>query len=278
MKLNNWLIEWQETYKKPFLKKKSYQIVEQATSKIIKSNLSNLDLEELNTTIIQKFYNKHKKSRAKEFLILYFNSAMQKAEDLGLIIKNPCRAIAKDKKIKSIRISLNYEEQSKLINYIKGNKYEEIILFYLLTGARRSEALNVKWEDINIKNKCIRINGTKTNTSVRDVDISKEYLKHLLKLKKESKTKKIFTFSKTTLERGVKRIFKTLGINAVIHSLRHTYTTNQYYLGTPEKQRQIWLGHSSPTITTNIYTHIDKTLNAKKIIKLYRHFYYYVKM
>ncbi len=277
MQLKQWLTQWQETYKKPFLKPKSYKLVSSAIGKIIDSELGKKDLEKIKAVDIQKFYNKFARSRAKEFLILYFNSAMQKAEDLELILKNPCRAITKDKKIHNVRVSLNYSEQEKLLNYIKGNRFEEIILFYLLTGCRRNEALTTTWNDLNIENCCIRINGTKTETSVRDVDISQKYMQHLLKLKKQSKTKHIFTFSKTVLERGVRKIFKELGIDAVIHSLRHTYSTNQYYLGTPEKQRQVWLGHASPLMTNNVYTHIDKSINSKKLVKLYRHFYYFIK-
>lgn len=277
MKLKKWLIEWRENYKKPFLTKRSYQLVISATNKVIISNLANKDLQSIKSIDIQKFYNKFARSRAKEFLILYLNAAMQKAEDLELITKNPCRAITKDKKIHNVRLSLNFNEQEKLLEYIKGSEFEEIILFYLLTGCRRCEALGVKWDDINIKNRCIRVNGTKTATSVRDVDISQNYLNHLLKLKKNSKTLHLFTFSKTYLERGIKKIFKHLKIDAVIHSLRHTYSTNQYYLGTPEKQRQVWLGHASPLMTNNVYTHIDKSISKNKIIKLYRHFYYFIK-
>lgn len=278
MQLKQWLKQWREEYKKTFLKPRSYKLVVSASNKIINSELGKKDITNVKTIDIQKFYNKFARSRAKEFMILYFNSAMQKAEDLEIIPKNPCRAIAKDKKIHNVRVSLNFTEQEKLLNYIKGNKFEEIILFYLLTGCRRNEALSVKWEDINIKDCCIRINGTKTETSVRDVDISPKYLKHLLSLKNKSKTQHIFNFSTTTLERGIHKIFKTLKIDAVIHSLRHTYSTNQYYLGTPEKQRQVWLGHATPLMTNNIYTHIDKSINKKNIEKLYHHFYFYIKM
>lgn len=277
MKLKTWLENWRDTYKKPFLKKKSYNLVVSATNKVIKSNLGNKELEKIKSEDIQKFYNKFARSRAKEFMILYLNSALQKAEDLEYVVKNPCRAITKDKKIHNVRVSLNFNEQEKLLNYIRGNQFEELILFYLLTGCRLNEALTTKWENINVENCCIRINGTKTATSVRDVDISQKYLQHLLKLKKASKTKRIFPYSKSVVERGIKKIFNELKIDAVVHSLRHTYSTNQYYLGTPEKQRQYWLGHSSPLMTNNVYTHIDKSINKNKLIKLYSHFYFFIK-
>lgn len=276
-KLKQWVVEWRSTYKKPFVTPKSYQIIVSSTNKVIESNLGNKKLDEIKTEDIQKFYNQYARSRAKEFMILYLNACLQKAEDLDLITKNPCRAISKDKKLHNVRLSLNYDEQVKLLNHIKGNKFESIIWFYLLTGCRRCEALNFKFADINKKNCCIRINGTKTATSVRDVDISKKYLKILLAMKKHSKNQKPFTFSKTMLDRGIKTIFKELKLDACIHSLRHTYTTNQYYLGTPDKQRQVWLGHSSPLMTNNVYTHIDKSISKQKLIKLYKNLYFYIK-
>ena len=54
------------------------------------------------------------------------------------------------------------------------------------------------------------------------------------------------------------KLFKRLNINAVIHSLRHTFASCCYHVGIKDKQIQEWLGHSSITTTMNTYTHILK--------------------
>lgn len=275
MILKDWLTQWQETYKKPFVKKNTYTRICECVEKLKNSNIASTELAELKTMDIQKYLNSLPVTRTKELIALYLNASLQKAEDLELITKNPFKAVVKDKKIKTTRTSLTLEEQEKLLKFIKGNKFEELIYFYLLTGCRRNEALSTLWEDINIKYHNIHIKGTKTEKSDRYVDISKKYVKHLIKLKETSTTKHIFVFSQDKVTKGIRIIFDKIKIKGCVHTLRHTYSTNQYYLGTRDKQRQEWLGHSSLVMTNQVYTHIDKTMDKKKLIKLYKNLYFY---
>lgn len=276
MKLSEWLVEWLENYKKPFVKKKTFIDIENQIEKLKNSKLANFELNELKTIEIQKYFNTLPRTRTKEKIFLYFNASLQKAEDLELITKNPCRAVEKDKKINNKRNALTLEEQTKLLKYIKGHRFEELIYFYLLTGCRRNEALAVLWEDLDTKYRTIHIKGTKTKQANRYVEISSKYLKHLLKLKETSTTKHIFNFSYDTTTKNIRKIFKHLNISGgCVHTLRHTFSTNQYYLGTRDKQRQEWLGHASLTMTNGVYTHIDRTMDKKKLIKLYKNFYFF---
>ena len=217
--------------------------------------------------------NTYPKSRKKELLSTYLKAIFEKAYNLELIDRNPVKAITMDRKIKAIRYSLNLEQQKALLKAVKGTVIEQLVLFYLLTGVRRTEALSVKFSDIDIKNKTIHINGTKTENSVRDIPLSKKYIKHLLKF--DDGRNFIFNFPPDYVTKKLHKIFKQLEIPACLHCLRHTFSTNQMYLGTPDKYRQEWLGHASLNMTNNVYTHIDKSLTKRNIQKLYNNMYFF---
>ena len=61
--------------------------------------------------------------------------------------------------------------------------------------------------------------------------------------------------------------------NKTLHNTRHTFSTNLYYLGVPDKQRQVYLGHSSIVMTNDIYTHLDPSITKNDIVKLYNNLY-----
>ncbi len=63
---------------------------------------------------------------------------------------------------------------------------EELLFFRFLknTGARLSEALTIKWEDVNYKNLEIVLKGTKTEGSYRKIDMSKGLFETLKALEK----------------------------------------------------------------------------------------------
>jgi len=52
------------------------------------------------------------------------------------------------------------------------------------------------------------------------------------------------------------------------HIFRHTYATLLYYSNIDIKTTQYLLGHSSPIITMQLYTHLDKSKVAEEIVKL----------
>lgn len=266
--LKEWIIEWRETYKKPFVKKQTYRNIILHTDTIIKS-LGKIPLNELSADIIQKFLNKFEKTRRKELITLYFGALIKFAYDKDLINKNYFNTVIKEKKIKSNRIGYNYYEQVEILKIIKNTQIEEEILFYLLSGCRLNELPNK--ENFDFDNNFVEINGTKSTTSLRRIlELTPEYSQRL---------KKYFENNNFLSSDRIVKVFRQLMKdnnfkNANIHKLRHTFANNQYTLGTDIKQIQYWLGHSSINMTLDIYTNIDKTLTKDRILTLYNNYYY----
>lgn len=269
--LKEWFSFWVENYKKPFVSYKSYQIINQVFVDVLKT-FGTTKLDNLTTTELQRFYNSQKTSRKKENMILYLKACLQKAVDLGYINKNPASLIVKDKKLNVIREPFNYNEQIKILEKIKNTDIEAPILFYLATGIRKNE-LNTKdiMADIDIEHNLLKVKSEKKRASkdvYRYVDISPK-LVEIVQNNLES-----FKFTTNQIYRKFKQILEELNIKGSIHSLRHTFTTNQFYLGTPVKIISEWLGHEKVELTQNIYTHVDRTITKEMILKLYNNLYY----
>lgn len=270
-KLHDWLDNWFNTYKAPFVKYKSAQNIANII-KEIKNNFENINLREITTNTIQKFLNTYEVSRKKEFIELYFNASLQKAEDISLIDKNPFKSVVKAARLKNTRLPFNLKQQKLILEKLKGSIVEHVILFYLCTGIRKNELITFNIdEDIDEVNKTIRIKSEKKRNLkniYRYIDVTDELISLIKHHRKE------FKFKTDYIYRKFKDILEELKITGGLHSLRHTFATNHYYLGTPAKQVQEWLGHETIELTQNIYTHIDRTITKEDIIKLYNNLYY----
>lgn len=55
--------------------------------------------------------------------------------------------------------------------------------------------------------------------------------------------------------------------------LRHTFSTNLYYLGADDNTRKQYLGHSSIMVTNDIYTHLNPTIKKSDILDIYKDLY-----
>lgn len=269
--LNAWYEFWYNNYKLPFVSTQTAKEIKSLFKNHVLVSFGKCYLDEITIEILQAYLNKMPKTRKKELIVTYFNACMQKAEDLEHIKKNPFKLVVRDKKIKNIRKAFSIEEQERILNHIKNANYEhyKLILFYLATGVRRSEALAITSKDFN--GQVLHVPGTKTDNADRYIKITKD-LKNLI-----YKPGKIFDIGGSRVTHMFGDYLEELKITGTLHCLRHSYATNQYYLGTPAKQVQMNMGHSEINITLDIYTNIvafeDKDKIVKKIKELYNAYY-----
>ena len=253
--------EWYSTFKKPFVTEDTGDKIKIYFDKHILPVLGNQNIKDLTSTVIQRYLNTLPKTRTKELITTYLKAILTKAHDLDLIKNNPFKNVVKEKKLNNVRPSLDMGQQKKLLNYLIKNDMQQyyITMFYILTGIRRSEILRLEF-----KNNIIYVNGTKREKSVRQITISDKFKNEIIdKINFKELTKAQVEY----LSQKYTAIFKKLKIKATLHSLRHTFATNLYYLGYPAKQVQQWMGHASITMTLDIYTNLNNDLGAE--IKTY---------
>lgn len=170
--------------------------------------------------------------------------------------------------------------------------YSVAVLLSLYGGFRLGEVAGLKWEDIDFQNGLIHVNRTierlktkdnqnktqlmvlepKTHTSKRIVPIP-NFILDFLKLyyqKQDDIEAEYYVYtcsSKTPDPRNIQyhynKICKLLNFQSHYHTLRHTYATNCVMNNIDVKSLSEMLGHSSVSITLELYVH--SSLEFKKI-------------
>jgi len=259
--------EWYTLFKKG--KISSEKIYESIIKNEFNKSIFLLDINQITLIELQNYINNLSQHRKAKYcyntIKNVFKYALQKdviKKDISQFLQAP---VNKTEKGSAFTLS---EQKSILANLDKTTiKYE--ILFYLLTGCRRSEATNVKKEHINFERNTIFIDGTKTKSAKRYIKISEKF-----KIILQNNFNNMFKFRFDYYSRKFTEYLNKLNIqNKTLHDLRHTFSTNLYYLGVPDKERQYYMGHSSIVMTNDIYTTLDPTITKEDILNLYKDLY-----
>ncbi len=149
----------------------------------------------------------------------FFNFCIEK----GYIDKNPCTGVKKLNELPRLK-TLSDSDIQKLICSATNKLTKDLITFLIYTGCRKGEALNLKWDDVDLQNNVIAIKGTKTKYD-RYIPISKP-LKELLKGINKNQDY-LYVFNKNGAKIGdFKKSFHTACRNAELKDLRiYTSTT-----------------------------------------------------
>ncbi len=135
------------------------------------------------------------------------------------------------------------EDFQKLILIIKENWLKEIVIFAVLTGMRRGEIINLRWQDVDLQRKLIQV---KSNPTFK----TKQGKRRTLPLS-DVKVKEGFVTHK------FKEYVSVAGLNDKLHfhSLRHTFASWLVQDGVSIYEVQKLLGHSSVKVT-EVYSHL----------------------
>ncbi len=143
----------------------------------------------------------------------------------GYIQNNAVTRIKKLNELKRVK-TLADEDIQKLIESAANKLTKNLISFLIYSGCRKGEALNLKWDDVDLKNDVIAIKGTKTKYD-RYIPVSKP-LKELLN-GIDRKSEYVFTGINGKVK-DFKDSFKSACKNAGlkdlrIHDLRHVFAS-----------------------------------------------------
>jgi integrase len=193
------------------------------------------------------------------------------AIDWGYAKDNPVRRVklfSEDNLNLKERI-LTDDEEERLLEASKSH-LRPIILTALHTGMRRGEILGLKWHQVDLAKRIIRVEKTKSGKN-RFIPISEFLMLELVKLKKENgtsqfvflnpRTRKPMTDVKTSFNAATRRA----GIYGLrFHDLRHTFASRLVEMGFDLITVKDLLGHNS-VITTQRYTHANAEQKKKAV-------------
>jgi len=206
-------------------------------------------------------------------------SAFNLAKTWGYTKENPTDSVKKLKITNHIAPRfLTEEECKKLLDAC--NKWEYPFFYtFLNTGMRKSELLNLEWQDVDFDRRKIKI-GVKDKwspkTDEREIPINKG-LFELLKKHKEEKKRSSLVFhdgkgnaiENNRLRKRLISLAKQCGFPDVtkLHSLRHTFASHLVMNGVDLPTVMKLMGHANVQ-TTMIYSHLADEHVDKAVEKL----------
>jgi len=178
--------------------------------------------------------------------------------------------------VKKIPKAISKSQMEQIFENLKKSKQTNAELYILilkliyLSGLRISEALNLKWSDINHQDNSIYVYGK--GSKERKVFIINDYLVQLKNLEKNNQY--IFTINKKKIStRSVNKFLQNCYDNSLIknklssHIFRHSFATTMLENNADIRHIQKLLGHSSIS-TTEIYTKVAKSMK-KRVLDSY---------
>lgn len=180
-----------------------------------------------------------------------------------IILQNPLDEIRFRQNLESLRPRVLLSSNELELICTNAKKFSVTTFYPLLytlihTGARRSEAINLKWKDIDFENNMIIFLRTK-NGEARKIKMSLQLRRLLEELPKT--TPYIFfnlkgsQASGYSASRAIQRFKKAYPINKdwKMHDLRHSFAYNFLFNGGEMYQLQAILGHKSIKMTVDLY-------------------------
>lgn len=216
-------------------------------------------------------------------------SAMNAAVRRGLIERNPAATVELPKQIRPVMQAWTATEFAQFLAVIEGDRLHLLFVMLGLVGLRRGEAVALRWSDIDtergsmwISRSAVRVKDQtvvgppKSKTSIRTVALDEETLRrlrwhgarqrlHVLVATGEKRepdlvftTREGEALDPAWVSRHFDRLQRQAGVRRIrLHDLRHTSASIGLASGESLLEVSRRLGHSSISVTTDIYSHIS---------------------
>lgn len=256
-----------------------------------KTNTKKLKLHELSTAVFNQLIDKKRAEVVSEGslrnYIQFLKNVVTYARDRGFRV--PVELLTPKTKPTKHKIRyLTLEEERKLLDmlnpehpnnrstYYKRSRTKgatfmqddyDLVVCLLDTGCRKSEIMNMTWNQVNLDKQMLNIYRSKTKSETllymtdRVYDVMKR--RYSTKINEWIFSDEVGTGPRKSVE-GIKNVLKKLGMDdVVIHTLRHTFASKALNAGLQLYEVSKILGHKNLQ-TTQIYSHLDMNSTAIK--------------
>jgi integrase len=288
--LGSFMKEYLETTLRNEIERNTYEGKVAIMNNHVVPNIGKLKLQKITPMDIQKFVNQLQDEGFNpgtiRNIMRLVNQTLRTAMEWGYVTKN-VTVFAKKPNYKAKKHSVWTREQWDI--FLEANKESRFYPFYLIalnTGMRPGEVLALSWDQINLKQKFIRVDRTvvytkengiqikespKNDSSRRNVTIPESVVTYLKKYKLEQTPNRLNLVIpgikseivyNSTLNDCMKDDIKKAAVPVISpHELRHTHATyllspKPFGLGIGVKAVSERLGHATTTVTMNTYAHV----------------------
>jgi integrase len=309
--VSQFLAQWLETMRSQ-ISPKTHERYAEIIKLFLIPAFGNSTLTKLMPSAIQVAYNEWETSgrrdskkgglapRTRLHIHRILKAALKHAVQLQLIGRNPAEAIKAPRAKKATITTLTVEQSAILLETLRGKNIYWPVLFALTTGMRRGEILALRWKNVDIEKKTVRVVESleQTKKGIRfkapktertRAVILPDYAVDELKTLKEQQAKEFSelkidqtadtlvcarfdgsaTWPTSVTHEFVKAMKKLPDLPRVrFHDLRHSHATQLLMAGIHPKIAQERLGHSTITTTLDLYSHVTETMQDDAAAKL----------
>ena len=306
--LGEYLDEWLEVSARQRLRARTFKEYKLQLERYVRPALGSRRLMDLSTPLIQRMYTgmleRGLSARSVQLTHAILRRALKVAVQWDKLPYNPADGVELPKRCRQqqaqaddmgaikdesrpLRV-MTEEEANRFLRAAEDNHWGVFFTLLLTTGLRPSEAIALKWSDLDLQNRTLRVERTlkrvdgrwlfeppKTKHSRRQVDLPPGTVRALSSLPRD--TELVFTNdignpvdTNTVIKNYYKPLLKRVGVEADLrlYDLRHTHATLLLLAGVNIKVVSERLGHASVTITLNTYSHVLPTMQREGVDKL----------
>jgi len=228
------------------------------------------------------------------------NGALRQAVKERLLLHNPCEGVELPRKVNREMRTFSREDLQLFLAKTKNHPHYPAFLLTIGTGLRRGELLGLRWSDVDfhkgmlsIKQQIVRgrhgllFGEPKTPKSKRSIALHKELIDVLKAHKKQQNEVRLLLgaayadhglvfcredgmpLDPCQFARQFGAAVKRAGLEKIrFHDLRHSYATLSLEAGVSLKAIQEVLGHTSITMTGDIYGHVTERMRQEAADKI----------
>lgn len=215
------------------------------------------------------------KPRTVNIDVIVLRNVLKDAKEDGLITSLPTEGIRPRKvktPVRSLLSPAQFEELCEKTSECRKNGQQLLDYLRLLaySGARRDEALALKWDDVNFERRCLRIgsDGNSKNSKARHVDFNSQLEEHLKDMAARKVPDSDWLFPsplRGEIDRPVKTFRESFSIargaaelhGMGFHDLRHYFASMAVMSGIDFMTISQWLGHGDGgMLIGKVYGHL----------------------
>jgi integrase len=303
--ITDFIERWERDWATTNVGLKTLERYKQLLRLYVKPHIGSIRLQKLQAVHLNELYSALLRSGGKDDRALSSRSvghvhrvlhrALGHAATWGLVSQNVASLVGPPP-VPDREIAILTEDQiGTILRHLQGRTLRPIVSFLLGTGARRGEALALRWKDVDLQKNMVRIERSleqtkgslrfkqpKTKHGRRNISIS-PWLAAELKSHRARQDERRLALgagrapddstvfarwngeprSPSRLSQDFAAAMDALKIDCTLHGLRHTHVSQLIAAGLDVLTISRRIGHASPAITLNVYSHMFSNTDTR---------------